>query len=410
MSPASPDLRMLATVVIFVATYAGVALGRVPGLRIDRAGIALVGASLMIAFGTLSLEAAFKAVDLDAIALLLGMMIIVAQLRVSGFFELATGFAIRRAHGPLVLLTAIVIVTGFFSAFLVNDAICLVMAPLVIDVTRALRRNPVPYLLAVAMASNAGSAATFTGNPQNMIIGVTSHLPYAEFFARLAPAAAVALVLTIGLIGLLNPLEFSTSFTSAVKKPRPRWHAGQLAKGLLVTLAVIASLFAGVPIAEAALIGGSLLLLSRAVTPRKIYAGIDGGLLLMFAGLFIVVAGAEKMLLTPQLVATVQQLHFENAWILSGATALLSNLVSNVPAVLILKPFIANLPDPGRAWQIVAMSSTFAGNLTLIGSVANLIVAERAKQAGVTISFRAYGRIGLPLTLASLWFGTWWLS
>jgi Na+/H+ antiporter NhaD/arsenite permease-like protein len=410
MSPASLDLRTLATVAIFVATYAGVALGRVPGLRIDRAGISLVGASLMIAFGTLSLEEAFKAVDLDAIALLLGMMIIVAQLRVSGFFELATRFATQRAHGPLVLLTAIVIVTGFFSSFLVNDAICLVMAPLVIDVTRALRRNPVPYLLAVAMASNAGSAATFTGNPQNMIIGVTSHLAYAEFFARLAPAAAVALVLTIGLIGLLNPLEFSTSFTSAVKKPRPRWHAGQLAKGLLVTLAVIASFFAGVPIAEAALIGGSLLLLSRAVTPRKIYAGIDGGLLLMFAGLFIVVAGAEKMLLTPQLIAAVQQLHFENGWILSGATALLSNLVSNVPAVLILKPFIANLPDPDRAWQIVAMSSTFAGNLTLIGSVANLIVAERAKQAGVTISFRAYGRIGLPLTLASLGFGTWWLS
>ena len=410
MSPASFDLRMLATVVIFVATYAGVALGRVPGLRIDRAGIALVGASLMIAFGTLSHEEAFKAIDLDAIALLLGMMIIVAQLRVSGFFELATGFAIRRAHGPLVLLTAIVIVTGFFSAFLVNDAICLVMAPLVIEVTRALRRNPVPYLLAVAMASNAGSAATFTGNPQNMIIGVTSHLRYAEFFARLAPAAAVALVLTIGLIGLLNPLELSTSFASAVKEPRPRWHAWQLAKGLLVTLAVIASFFAGVPIAEAALVGGSLLLLSRAVTPRKIYAEIDGGLLLMFAGLFIVVAGAEKMLLTPQLIAAVQQLHFENAWILSGTTALLSNLVSNVPAVLILKPIITNLPEPGRAWQIVAMSSTFAGNLTLIGSVANLIVAERAKQAGVTISFLAYGRIGLPLTLASLGFGTWWLS
>jgi Na+/H+ antiporter NhaD/arsenite permease-like protein len=270
---------VLATVVIFVATYAGEALGRVPGLRIDRAGIVLVGASLMIAFGTLSLEEAFKAVDLDAIALLLGMMIIVAQLRVSGFFELATGFAIRRAHGPLVLLTAIVIVMGFFSAFLVNDAICLVMGPLAIEVTRALRRNPVPYLLAVAMASNAGSAATFTGNPQNMIIGVTSHLPYAEFFARLAPAAAVALVLTIGLIGLLNPGEFSTTFASTVRSPRPRSHAW---------------------LAEAALIGGSLLLLSRAVTPRKIYAEIDGGLLLMFAGLFIVVAGAEKMLLTPQ--------------------------------------------------------------------------------------------------------------
>lgn len=410
MSLASLDLQTLATVAIFIATYAGVALGRIPGLRIDRAGIALVGAGLMIALGTLSIDEAFKAIDLNAIALLLGMMLIVAQLRVSGFFELATRFAIQRAHGPLVLLTAIVIVTGSFSAFLVNDAICLVMAPLVIDVTRALRRNPVPYLLAVAMASNAGSAATFTGNPQNMIIGVTSHLPYAEFFARLAPAAAVALLLTIGLIGLLNPAEFSISFGSAAKESRARGHSWQLAKGLLVTFGVIASFFAGVHIAEAALIGGSLLLLSRAVKPRKIYSGVDGGLLLMFAGLFIVVAGAEKILLTPQLIAAAQKLHFENAWILSGLTALLSNLVSNVPAVLVLKPFVENLPDPGRAWQIVAMSSTFAGNLTLIGSVANLIVVERAKQTGVTISFLAYGRIGLPLTLASLGFGTWWLA
>ncbi|HEX3497488.1 MAG TPA: anion transporter [Methylocella sp.] len=410
MSPASNNWGTAATIAVFVLTYAGVALGRAPGLRIDRAGIALVGASLMIGLGSLSLSEALKAIDLDAIVLLLGMMIIVSQLRVSGFFELAARFALRRAHSAPVLLTAIVIVTGFFSAFLVNDAICLVMAPLVIDVTRVLRRNPVPYLLAVAMASNAGSAATLTGNPQNMIIGVASHLPYADFAAKLAPVAAVALALTAGLIILFYRGEFSTAFGLSAKEPRPRRHPGQLAKGMLVTLGVIVGFFAGVPIAEAALIGGSLLLLSRAVKPPKIYAGIDGGLLLMFAGLFIVVAGAEKVLLTANLTAAVARLHFENAWILSGVTAFLSNLVSNVPAVLILKPFVVNLPDPGRAWRIVAMSSTFAGNLTLIGSVANLIVAERAKQAGVTISFLAYWRIGLPLTLASLGFGTWWLA
>ena len=130
----------------------------------------------------------------------------------------------------------------------------------------------------------------------------------------------------------------------------------------------------------------------------------------MFAGLFIVIAGAEKELLTENLTAAMERFHLENAWILSGVTAFLSNLVSNVPAVLILKPFVMNLPEPGRAWRIVAMSSTFAGNLTLIGSVANLIVAERAKQAGITISFLAYWRVGLPLTLASLGFGTWWLA
>jgi len=410
MSVVSNDWRTAATIAVFVLTYAGVALGRAPGLRIDRAGIALVGASLMIGLGSLSLSEALKAIDLDAIALLLGMMIIVSQLRVSGFFELTARFALRRAHSAPVLLSAIVIVTGLFSAFLVNDAICLVMAPLVIDVTRALRRNPVPYLLAAAMASNAGSAATFTGNPQNMIIGVASNLPYADFAGKLAPAAAVALVLTACFIILFYREEFSTAFGLRAKEPRPRRHSGQLAKGILVTLGVIAGFFAGVLIAEAALIGGSLLLLSRAVDPQKLYAGIDGGLLLMFAGLFIVVASAEKVLLTPNLTAAVARLHLENAWILAGVTSFLSNLVSNVPAVLILKPFIAHLPDPGRAWRIVAMSSTFAGNLTLIGSVANLIVAERAKKEGVTISFLAYLRIGLPLTLASLGFGTWWLA
>jgi Na+/H+ antiporter NhaD/arsenite permease-like protein len=272
-----------------------------------------------------------------------------------------------------------------------------------------LRRNPVPYLLAVAMASNAGSAATFTGNPQNMIIGVSSHLPYADFAAKLAPAAVFALALTAGLIILCYRKEFSTALGLSAKKPRPRQHSKQLAKGVLVTFGVIAGFFAGVPIAEAALIGGSLLLLSRSINPHKLYAGIDGSLLLMFAGLFIVVAGAEKVLLTTDVMAAVGHFHLENGWILSGVTAALSNLVSNVPAVLILKPFIVSLPDPGWAWRIVAMSSTFAGNLTLIGSVANLIVAERAKKEGITISFFAYLQIGLPLTIGSLAFGTWWL-
>jgi Na+/H+ antiporter NhaD/arsenite permease-like protein len=406
----SASLGTAATIAVFVLTYAGVALGRAPGLRIDRAGIALVGASLMIGLGTLSLDEALRAIDLEAIGLLLGMMIIVGQLRVSGFFQLITGFVLRRAHSAPALLAAIVVVTGFFSAFLVNDAICLVMAPLVIDVTRALRRNPVPYLLAVAMASNAGSAATFTGNPQNMIIGVTSRLAYTGFAGRLAPAAAVALALSAGFIILFYRKEFSTAFDMNMNETLSRHHPWQLAKGLLVTLGVIAAFFLGHPIAEAALIGGSLLLMSRTVHPRELYDAIDGGLLLMFAGLFIVVAGAEKVLLTSNLVAVVHRLHLENAWSLAGVTAVLSNVVSNVPAVLILKPIVLNLPDPGKAWRIVAMSSTFAGNLTLVGSVANLIVAERAKREGVTITFFAYWRIGLPLTLMSLAFGTWWLA
>jgi Na+/H+ antiporter NhaD/arsenite permease-like protein len=410
MTLAQLDWRTVVAGAIFLVTLAGIALGRAPGLRIDRAGIALVGAALMLAFGPLGFEDALKSIDLDTIALLLGMMIIIAQLRVSGFFELAGGFALKRAHGPLALLAAIVIVTGFLSAFLVNDAICLAMTPLVLDVTRKLRRDPVPYLLAVAMASNAGSVATLTGNPQNMIIGVASRIPYAEFAMHLAPIAAATLALTFGLIALLHRTEFSTGFTKAVDGPRVRRHPWQIGKAVIVAIGVIIAFFAGAPVSEAAIIGGSLLLVTRAVNPKRIYAEIDGSLLLMFAALFIVVAAAQKALLTPDILASVGRFNLADSWVLSGVTAALSNLVSNVPAVLVLKPFVAAMPDSNNAWLVVAMSSTLAGNLTLVGSIANLIVAERARRSGVVLSFLDYLKVGLPLTLLSVALGAWRLA
>ncbi len=396
--------------VIFVATYLGMALGRLPFLRIDRTGIALVGASLMVGVGAIGLDQAFKAVDLNIIALLLGMMAIVAHLRLSGFFRLASAVVVTRAGSPLMLLCWIVAITGFFSAFLVNDAVCLVMAPLVIDVVTVLKRNLAPYLLATAMASNAGSAATITGNPQNMIIGLDGHLAYGDFAARLAPPALVALALTILLIAIIYRQEFTEPFQLQPKPPRPRWHVRQVVKALVVSCGVIIAFFVNVPMAEAAIIGASLLFLTRAVKSRKIYTQIDGGLLLMFAGLFIVTAAAGQEMLTPPVIRAVGALHLANDWSLAAVTAVLSNLVSNVPAVLALQPFVEKLPHAQAAWRIVAMSSTFAGNLTLLGSVANLIVAERARAAGIEISFLTYVKVGLPLTLLSLVAGTWWLS
>src|SRR3954449_115101 len=189
----SADLRESAAVLVFLGTYGVVAMGKLPGFHIDRAGAALLGASLMVGCGALTLEEAYRAIDLDTITLLLGMMIVIANLRLSGFFRLVSSWAVTRAHHPALLLSAVVLVTGVLSAFLVNDAICLVMTPLVIELTRALDRNPVPYLLAVAMASNVGSTATITGNPQNMIIGSLSRIPYGTFAAALAPVAGVGL-------------------------------------------------------------------------------------------------------------------------------------------------------------------------------------------------------------------------
>jgi Na+/H+ antiporter NhaD/arsenite permease-like protein len=396
--------------VIFVLTYAGVALGRIPGLRLDRAGIALTGAAMTMAVGALPPREAYQAIDLDTLALLLGMMIVVAHLKLSGFFRLVTSWALAYAHSPLILLVVFAVTTGVLSAFLVNDAMCLIMAPLAIEVSRGLERSPIPYLLAVAMASNVGSTATITGNPQNMIIGAISHIPYGAFAGALAPVAAVGIVLTIVLIALLNRDQFPRAVRFTPKAASTRVHGAQMLKAVVITLAVIGLFFVGMPVAQAALLGGALLLITRAIKARKVYREIDGSLLLMFAGLFVVVAGAEKVLLTPQAIAAVNSLRLGDVWILTAVTAALSNIISNVPAVLALKPFVQNLPDTHRAWLVVAMSSTLAGNLTLIGSVANLIVAERARAAGIELSFAAYCRVGIPLTLLSLAFGAWWLS
>lgn len=406
----SPTATFALTALIFIFTYAGVALGRIPGLRLDRAGIALTGAALMIAVGAISLEDAYRAIDLNTLALLLGMMIVVAHLKLSGFFRLVSSWALTHARSPLVLLSSIVITTGVLSAFLVNDTVCLIMAPLVIEATRALRRDPIPYLLAVAMASNVGSTATITGNPQNMIIGVTSGIPYTAFAAALTPIALAGLALVIVLLAALFWTEFRRPMQSAVKPPPPRLHQWQLIKAILVTSGVVAAFFVGIPVAKAAILGGALLLVTRAIKARKVYREIDGSLLLMFAGLFVVVAAAERTLLTPEAISAIQSLHLDNVYILTTVTSLLSNIISNVPAVLALKPFVQGLADPHRIWLVIAMSSTLAGNLTLVGSVANLIVAERARSAGIEISFWAYCRAGIPLTVVTLAMGAWWLS
>ena len=397
-------------IAIFALTYLVVAIGRLPGFRLDRAGAALVGASLMVAVGALPLEEAPKAIDFDTIILLLGVMIVVANLRLSGFFRLINSWVVTRARHPIVLLTAVVLVSGILSAFLVNDTVCLVLTPLVLDLVTRLRRNPVPYLLAVAMASNAGSTATITGNPQNMIIGTLSHIPYGAFAAALSPIAGIGLVLTLGLIALVYRSEFWTlqRLRGEPEPGRENWPI--IVKSVVVSLAMIAAFFAGVPPAEAAIVAGAVLLLTRRIKSERVYAEIDWTLLLMFAGLFIVVAGLEKSVLSPQVIDAVGQLHLERLPVLSGITAILSNLVSNVPAVLVLKPFIAQLQSPPQAWLTVAMASTLAGNFTIVGSVANLIVVQRARAQNVEIGFWEYFKVGAPLTVLTIGIGVLWLE
>lgn len=402
--------KTLLAVLIFLATYLVIAIGRFPGLRLDRAGAALVGASLMVGIGVLPLEEAYRAVDFDTITLLLGMMIVVANLRLSGFFRLVSDWVVARAGHPLLLLIAIVLVAGSFSAFLVNDTICLVMTPLVVELVKRLKHDPIPYVLAIPLASNIGSAATITGNPQNMMIGAFSHIPYGTFAGALWPVALFGLLLCVLFLTLAYRREFLTrERLPSLPSPPRRYHGALIAKSVAATFVMMALFFAGQPVAKVAIVGGAVLLLTRKVKADKVYQEIDWPLLLMFVGLFIVVAGLEKTVVTPEVVGAVGRFDLGAPFVLSAITAGLSNIVSNVPAVLVLKPFIAGAGDPDKSWLIVAMASTLAGNFTLLGSVANLIVAQRARTQGVEIGFWTYFKIGAPLTVATIIFGAWWL-
>lgn len=270
----APTLETAAVSAIFAATYLVLAVGKLPYYRLDRAGGALLGASLMIGVGALTLDEAYRAIDFDAITLLLGMMIVVANLRLSGFFRRAADWLADVARRPIILLVAVASVTGFFSAFLVNDAICLVMPPLIVDLTLRLKRDPTPYVLAIPLASNVGSVATITGNPQNMIIAGASKLSYGEFAQALWPIALGGVALTVVLVALAFPKEFFSREKLAPIAPKARpYHAAIASKALLITAAMIAFFFMGVPPAKVAIVAGGLLLLTRRIGSGRADAG-----------------------------------------------------------------------------------------------------------------------------------------
>ena len=404
------ELTTVAATAIFLFTFAVVAAGKFPGLRVDRTGAAVIGAGLMVGAGVLTPQQAYSAVNLDTITLLLGMMIVAANLRLSGFFGLVSTWAVRHVRKPLWLLVAIVAASGLFSAFFVNDTMCLVLTPLVCHVTTRLRRNPVPYLLAVAMAANIGSTATITGNPQNMLIGSISRISFAAFAGALSPVAAIGLGLTVLVLWLQYRSEFASGARlEAIEEP-VRVNRALLWRSAVVAAGMLVFFFLGQPVPKVALIAGAVLLITRRVRPEKIYRQIDFPLLVLFAGLFVVVAGIEKTPWLSHTIAAAERMQLERVPVLSALTAVLSNIVSNVPAVLMLRPFVVHFHDPHRGWLVLAMASTLAGNFTITGSVANLIVVQRARQEGVSVGFREYFRTGAPLTAITVAAGVALLS
>ncbi len=405
---------------VFALTYAGLASGRVPGLRTDRAGIALIGATLMLAFGLVGFDAAVstESIDYKTLFLLFGMMVVVGVLRLSGFFERLTAGALRRIRSPKGLLAATIALSGVLSAFLINDVVCVALTPLVLHVARRMRFDPVPHLVALATAANIGSVATITGNPQNIYIGSHSGISYVRFAARLAPVAALGLALNYAVVALIlrrrlaGPKQDARPAPGGVDgAPRSGRHARLQAKGVFVTLVTVALFFCGLPL-ELVALGAAAVLLAGRLAPAKIYRQVDWPLLVTFTGLFIVVHAFQVHVVSGWRIEGWTWLLDRPVSLLSGVSAALSNLVSNVPAVLLLEPAARAVPAPAReqAWLALAMSSTLAGNLTVLGSVANLIVVESARREGVRVSFVEYCKAGVPLTLLTLAVGVAWLQ
>jgi len=402
-----PDVNLVAAYSIFIASYMVFALGKFPGLKIDRPGAAIIGAVAMVAFRIVPTGETLHFIDFSTLVLLFSMMLIVGNLHLAGFFEWNVELVLRRLR-PAHLLPAVVFACGLFSAFFVNDIVCLVMVPFVLAITRRMKLAPLPYLLAVATGSNIGSVATITGNPQNMLIGSFSGIRYRDFVFHLGPVALVGLFLNWAVLHWIY-MRGRADAAPVEPIPLPPLDLSRLTKPVVVVTAVIAGFLLGVPPAMMAALGAAALLITRTTEPRKLYDEVDWGLLVFFVGLFLIVGGAENAGIVARLLTFTRHWNLQRLDVFTFVVTLFSNIVSNVPAVMLLKSLVPGFTNPHMAWLALAMASTLAGNLTITGSVANIIVVETAKP-DVHIGFWDYFRVGFPITLLTILFGLAWLA
>ncbi len=410
-----PDSVKVAIVAIFVTVYVGMFLGGLPKLKLDRAGVALLGAISVIGLGVMSTQQAAQSVDLPTVLLLFSFMVVSAQMRLGGFYTAVTRKVAALPLGRNALLAALIVVAGALSAIFSNDIICLAMTPVVARLCLQRRLNPIPFLVGLACAANIGSAATLIGNPQNMLIGSVLQLPFSGYIAQALPPVALSLVVLWAWL-VWGPQSQASAAVTPVgvteetdSTDMPDFDVWQTVKGLIVaTSLLLIFLFTDWPHEVAALVGAGVLLLSRRFHSSHVMGFIDWELLVLFMGLFVVNHAFESTGLAAQAVVWLgaQGVHLADTGPLFAAGVGLSNLVSNVPAVMLLLPHLKT-PEAGVA---LALVSTLAGNLLLVGSIANLIVVDLAKRSGVEIDWRAHLRIGLPVTLATLVIVWGWLQ
>ena len=403
------DYAFAAATLVFLLTYVLISLRTVRRFPIERPAVAMLGGALMLVLGVLTPTQALLAINLDVIVLLVGMMLLVSGLEICGFFDLVSSLIALRAKNQATFLAWLMVATAALSAIVLNDTIALLVTPVVVRSTRALRVNPLPYLVAVAIAANVGSVATEVGNPQNAFIAIRSGIPFLTFTAYLLPVTIACLVVAIGLVWLAFRRDLAVPLTPISSVEPVRLHRTGLAVTLGVTVGVAVAFFASptpawLPLV--ALAGGSFVLFFlpffAKTTARTLIAKVDWSIILFFVGLFIVLEGVRVSGLSAAIqggfTASVGGQSGGLAWLV-GLSALLSNLISNVPAVLLL----AELPRGStQLWLALAASSTLAGNATILGAACNVIVVQVASRDGVTVSMKDFMKAGLPVTLATL--------
>ena len=395
---------------IFTATYLLIAVQRLPFVRLNRPAAGLLGAVAMVVFRVLPLPDAYAAIDFDVLVFLLGLMLIVGYLEVGKFFEWAAEWVLRRAVTPHRLLFGVVVGGGLLSAFFVNDTVCLVITPVLLAALGPLRVRPNPYLIGLAMGSNVGSVLSITGNPQNMLVGIWSGASFGGFFLHMLPVAVGGLAITYGYLRRAYAAELHEPFGERLEVVPVSIDRPLVLKGLAMFGVAVIAWLAGGSLPLVAITAGAAMVAIAQRDPAYAIQRVEWSLLLLFASLFVVMRGFEQTGAVAWLDARALALVGHGAAlrasvVVSAAMVTLSNLISNVPAVILWRNTVPSLPDPQLIWRVVAMSSTFAGNLLLIGSIANLIVAERAEQRGVRIGFAEYARIGVPVTLLTIVWG-----
>jgi Na+/H+ antiporter NhaD/arsenite permease-like protein len=396
---------MTATVAVFTVVYLGMILGGLPFLQLDRTGVALLGAIAIVGLGTLTPEQAALSIHLPTLLLLFSFMVISAQMRLGGFYTWVTVRIAALPVGPAALLAATMATVAGLSAVFSNDVVCLAVAPVLADACARRRLDPVPFLLGLACAANIGSAATLIGNPQNMLIGEVLRLSFAGYLAAALVPVTVGVLAAWLLIAWQSRGRWQAAQAPAGEAERREDYGGldrwQTAKGLAVAgVLIVVFLFTSWPREVAALVGAGILMMSRRLHSNKMLGLVDWELLILFIGLFVVNHALAQTGLTAKGIAWLAGagLPLAEPAPLFATAFVLSNVVSNVPAVMLLLP-AATEPFSG---PMLALVSTLAGNLLIVGSIANIIVVDAARRQGIAIDWRRHLRTGLPVTIATL--------